>query len=618
MKIFLILSLLMSSFSLYAEDCVNCETPVGKNSLEEKIKSLESTVVINCTDQLKNDAEDEYNANFRHLPKKTAVIKGLKLSGSPDELTYLTKMLGEKPTDRWSKARSCDDVLCALTAVYDSRESAQRALNIAKRNGYIVSAGKDFIDEKDVPIGELFSLDEIQTIDLAYKQLPPTFKRLKTLDRLKRMPHGKLSPRSPNAAAYARPGYKSSYYSAEGEIVFIDSAFKDDKTWGALVAIHELAHHVDFSKSDKTQFGLSEIPAFMKISGWKKSVKYETDAKGKKVQVEDWSHTKDKKFVTSYAATEPAEDLADTAAYYVLEPQKLKSIDPEKYEYVKNNLFGGKEYLNEPDLQISTEELLAKCMEHYKEFPIYSKSFYSSSEVSNRCLDKFVADYKVTDPKICNYSKDQIKTYLFDKMAKTMEEVNSSLKSCSGKLESYRNECMAKDNDFRASCPVERCDVHELVKPKIRDASYIDRGSHAMEALKKKVGVTGIVTEVLNSVFAEKMGVSFEFSLYQHRDFIERANPTVAKMLVDNNFKFDQKDSTKNMAQSFLMSDKDLTKAFNAFQQNVLKAKEKSKEKNLELIKAWAQSQSLEDSPQFENLAETITQFNKGKGWFSR
>ncbi len=614
MNFFLILSLIVSSLSLHAEDCVNCENTSGKSSLEEKIMSLESSVVVNCADQLKNDTEDEYNANFKHLPKKTAVIKGLKLRGSADELNFLSKMLGEKPTNQWSKAKSCDDVLCALTAIYDSKEAAQRTLNIAKRNGYIVSAGKDFINEKDVWIGELFSPEEIQTIDLSYKKLPPTFNRLKTLNRIKRMPHTKHKPGSPTAAAYARPGY----YSNEGEIVFIDTTFSENKSWAALVAIHELAHHVDFSKSDKTQFGLSEISAFMKLSGWKNNVSYKTDERGRKVQVDNWTHTKDKQFVTSYAASEPAEDLADSAAYYVLEPQKLKSIDPEKYDYIKTNLFGGKEYLNEPDLQISTDELLAKCMEHYKEFPIYGKAFYSSSEVNNKCLDKFIADYKVTDPKICDYSKDQIKTYLFDKMAKTMEDVNTSLRSCVGKIEVHRNDCMMKDNDFRSNCAVERCNVHEMVKPKIRDASYIDRNTLAMESLKKKVGVTAIVTQVLTSAFKDKMGVSFDFNLYQHRDFIERANPAISQMLTDNNYKFDAKESTSSMAQMFLMTDKDVTKAFNTFQHNVLRAKEKSKEKNLELIKAWAQSQSLEDSPQFDNLAETITQFNKGKGWFDR
>lgn len=601
---------------LYAEDCVNCDTKLSAQSdLEKKLLELKAPMVVNCEDHLKNEVENEYNANFANQPKKTATIKGLKLSGSSDEINFVTKMIGEKPpVDKWADAKSCSDVLCALTKVYDSKEAAQRALNIAKRHGYIASIAKDFTDDTTKPIGQTFSLAELQIIDMAYKQLPPTYKKLRSMDRLKRMPNGYSSPRSPNAAAYARPGFKSSYFSTEGEIVFIQSAFSDDKTWGTLVAIHELSHHMDFSKSDKVSFGLSEVPAFMKLSGWKKSVSYKTDDKGKKVQEEEWTHDKGKKFVTDYAATQPAEDLADSAAYYILEPRKLKRIDPEKYNYIKNNLFGGKEYLNEPDLQVDNEELLAECMKDTKDLTLYGRNQYVP-KISPSCFDNYIKNFEITDPKLCNYSKDQLKTYLYDKVSTNLDGINASLEICSQDLESHKNSC-SNANDYRKSCAVEKCELNPLVKAKVRTMDYSDNSNKAMQALQRKVGLPKMATSLLTSALSEKMGVSYSFNLNKHKEFIDRAVPQFLKMLDESGFKFDDSMNLTNAAQYFIMTDKELTKSLDSFQQEVLKVSDRNKEKNLELVKAWAKTQSIEDPADIEALTEAVTL--QKKGWFSK
>lgn len=199
--IFLILLTALSTM-VFADDCATCVQELRPfDAVVKNIETLQAPTIIDCKETLKNSAKEEYLNLFAKLPKQEKQIKGLKLVGSADELKYLNKMLSDKPTDRWSKAKGCITVLCAVTKLYDSEETAHRVLNLAKRDGYIVSASKDFNMESG-PIGQLFTPKEIRDIDLAYKMLPAPYKKLRSLDRLKRMPNGYSSPRSPIGRAH--------------------------------------------------------------------------------------------------------------------------------------------------------------------------------------------------------------------------------------------------------------------------------------------------------------------------------------------------------------------------------------------------------------------------------
>lgn len=611
MKINLLLMIASLGFSttIKAQDCVDC-TPEQRPfvKIEKSLEALQVATSVNCTDHLKNEANSEYLENFSKLPNKSEIVKGIKLSGSAEEIKFIKKMLGSKPTDAWEKAKGCNTVLCALTKVYDSEEAAQRSLNIAKRAGYIVSLQKDFnFEKKDV--GELFSAEELQIIDLAYKKLPTGYKKLRSLDVIKRLPHGLRSNRSPNAAAYASPGFHSSYYEKDGEITFVDSAFLTDKTWAPLVAVHELSHHVDFSKSDKNSFGHSESPAYLKLSGWKKKEVYEVDKdSGKKVLVVSWEHAKNKKFVTSYAKTSPAEDLGDTAAFYVFEPNKLKALDPDKYDYMKKNIFGGKEYIQGPDFQIADEEIFKRCMKDTREITLWGKEMFNSS-ISEDCLDKFIKEYKISDPKFCEYSKDQLKQSLFDKINPSIEAANLSIKKCDESLNANKSTCI-EENNFQKSCSIDKCQLDETLKPKVREiGNYVDVEKLAYQAVIKKLGPTEFVTMTLINGLSGKNKISTRYPLETQQDFLENAGLGLAQYVEKENFKFDSKKDPKSRFQTSMMLDKSMSENLAAFQAKVLKSATKSKEKNLELIKAWAASQSLEDSPQFNELAEAIIKY---------
>ncbi|MDD4975003.1 MAG: zinc-dependent peptidase [Bacteriovorax sp.] len=618
MKYLIIFSLFSSSLplSLLADDCVSCSQDLKPfDGIVKNVEVLQTSTEINCVDQLKENAREEYLVNFGNLPKKKAVIKGLNLEGSADELKFLKKMLNAKPTTNWSKASQCKTVICALTKVYNSEESAHRALNIAKRDGYIVSASRDF-NINNENIGQLFSLEELQKIDLAYKMLPPKYKRLKSLGSLKRMPNGYSDPETPDAVAFANTGSHSRYYNSEGDISFLDTGFSGEQSWGPLVAVHELTHHLDFSSSDKLTLGISESPEFLKLSGWKSTTNYETDKKsGKKTAETEWEHALDKKFVRDYAGSEPAEDLAESTAYYVYFPNKLKALDPEKYDFIKNKIFDGKEYLSAPELRISESDILKICIENHKEFSLYGNLGFSDTKLMPSCLDKYIKDFKYTDPKLCNFNTSQIKNYLFDKIDPLIQSSNDALKQCDQNLVTLSNQCLSEGN-FQNNCAIEKCNLQSPLKEKVKDTRFVDQDTLVMKSIETKLGRQNFLSTILINGLSEKNNISEDDSIIYQKNFSDNASKALAERFDKENFKFDSKDNAMKNTQRYLTMDKGTSESLSSFQITVLKNATRSKEKNLELIKNWAASQSLNDTPMYDELAETLRKY--GGGFFGK
>jgi hypothetical protein len=49
-------------------------------------------------------------------------------------------------------------------------------------------------------------------------------------------------------------------------------------------------------------------------------------------------------FVSDYARTNEYEDFAETYRVYVYEPEVLRFYNPDKYEYMRQVVFDGREY----------------------------------------------------------------------------------------------------------------------------------------------------------------------------------------------------------------------------------------------------------------------------------
>lgn len=609
MKIILFIVILIST-PAFAENCINCTKEIKPfEGLVKNIETLQDAAVVNCSDELKNSASDEYQKNFSGQLNKKATIKGVILEGSSDELKFLTSMLGENPIVRLSDYKECSTALCALTKIYKSEEAAHRAFNIAKRSGYIVSMEKEFTTDKGLS-GQLFSLEELQKIDLAYKRLPDNYKKIKTLDRLKRMPDGYGEPGSSDTAAWARPGYHAGHFHVNGEIVFLDTGFIGDGGWGAHVAVHELTHHLDFASSPNSYEGISQSPEFLKLSGWKKKSSYVTDEKtGKRKLQEQWESNKEKTFVRDYAASAPAEDFAESTAYYMYQPKYLKTIDPDKYNFIKDKVFKGKEFTNDLNFPVNKNEILKSCLAGDEEWKFYTNGPIAP-EVPTSCLDNYVKNFKITDPVWCSFNKDQMKAFFKDQVSSDIDRINSQFKKCQNEIDKNIDICSSEGN-FQSKCATDKCDIFESIKPRLTYFSLKALKSDPIKNAKDKMGMESFITTVLINGLKEK-NVSPDFKLFYQKEFTDGAIKGLQDSFNKQNFKFDSPDIIKKKGESFLMMNNETTSALSSFQSEVLKNATKSKEKNLELIKSWAQKQKLADSPNYEELAETMTKYGKG------
>ncbi len=513
-------------------------------------------------------------------------------------------MLGEQPNS-WQKANSCKTVLCALTKLYDSEESAKRVLNIAKRNNYLVSASKDFTDENKQSMGQLFSAEEIRIIDIAFKKLPANFRKLKSLSRIKRMPDGYSKPGSPDAVAYARPALDGYW---EGEITFISSAFTSGKKEAAMTAVHELAHHLDYSNSNKTRFGISESPEFLKLSGWKLDKKYEMQ-KGKKVLVETWTRPETKKFVYDYAGTKPAEDFAEAVSYYIYEPEIFRDLDPEKYNFIKKNVFNGQEFDKDIDLKVSKEQLLGRCLTDTKKITLYGIS-YGDYDYFSTCLDSFVKEFSITDPAMCFSSTEMIAQTANSKIRKDLSKFNESIKTCNTEMSKFQQACR-NENNFQNTCVAEKCNLPAELNDKVTYPPAYGLEKLAINALKTKVGKSEYMANLLIAGFTDGKAVSKSYSLGHQKSFVENATKGILALMEKENVKVTPgKDIEREINYDFVIS-KDTTPMIESFEEHVAEIATKSKDKNLVLIKKWADSQSLPNSPLFETLAESLTKLGR-------
>ena len=65
-------------------------------------------------------------------------------------------------------------------------------------------------------------------------------------------------------------------------------------------------------------------------------------------EADDWATTKQTEFVSAYAhAHNPNEDMAESIASYIVNPDKLRSRSPAKYEFIQNRIMHGTRYLSQ-------------------------------------------------------------------------------------------------------------------------------------------------------------------------------------------------------------------------------------------------------------------------------
>ncbi|MCM1356831.1 MAG: carboxypeptidase-like regulatory domain-containing protein [Staphylococcus sp.] len=187
------------------------------------------------------------------------------------------------------------------------------------------------ITDEDAGRFQPFVPSELVAIINMFEELPEGFHKTPHLNYLIRRINGMKHPIYPEAAAV-------SWCVDNGYIEFMENAFggNNQSFDTQRLILHEKTHFLwayTFSEEIRRDW--------IKVGGW-----YEDPNAG-----EGWSTTKDVEFVSAYAhAKNPNEDMAESVAFYLKNPDKLRSRSLEKYEFIRDRIMHGTRYISKiPD-----------------------------------------------------------------------------------------------------------------------------------------------------------------------------------------------------------------------------------------------------------------------------
>ena len=168
-----------------------------------------------------------------------------------------------------------------------------------------------------------FEPSELVEILNMFEEMPEGFHKIPGLNYLIRRQNGHPHPLYPDAAAVT--------WAENGYIEFMYKAFMGANLFDThRLMIHEKTHMLwahTFSEEIKNDW--------IAVGGW-----YIDPNVG-------WATTKDTEFVSAYAHdTNPNEDMAESVAFYIKNPDKLMSRSLPKYEFIRDRIMHGTRYIS--------------------------------------------------------------------------------------------------------------------------------------------------------------------------------------------------------------------------------------------------------------------------------
>jgi hypothetical protein len=174
-----------------------------------------------------------------------------------------------------------------------------------------------------------------------YEEMPDGFHKVPGLKYLVRRVDGQVNPTYPTAAAVAWAW--PAVFPDGSYIEFMDPAFSTSLNDTHRLILHEKAHFLwgyVFSSTLKQDWTT--------LGGWYPN---SNDPDG-------WSTSKTTEFVTAYAHKKnPDEDMAESMAYFVLDPAALQARAMEKYEFIRDRIMQGTRYLSRIQQDLTFEVL---------------------------------------------------------------------------------------------------------------------------------------------------------------------------------------------------------------------------------------------------------------------
>jgi len=171
-----------------------------------------------------------------------------------------------------------------------------------------------------------FQSEELIHILNMFEEMPQGLHKVEGLKYLIRRLNGLSHPLYPQAAAVAWPFEGANY------IEFMEVAFSTPSMFDTYrLIVHEKAHFLwEFTIKDSLK------NEWIELGGW-----YQTED-----TASGWASSKTTEFVSAYAhGINPNEDMAESIAFYLLNPSVLKANAIDKYYFIQNYIMSGTTYL---------------------------------------------------------------------------------------------------------------------------------------------------------------------------------------------------------------------------------------------------------------------------------
>ncbi len=180
-----------------------------------------------------------------------------------------------------------------------------------------------------------FHPEELVQIITMFEEMPSGYHAIDGLDYLVRRADGMPHPLYGQIPAVAWP---EAHY-----IEFMDNAFLTDIHHTHKLILHEKSH---FMWANLFPLQLKED--WIELGGWYPNAE---DPDG-------WSTTKTAEFVSAYAhAKNPNEDMAESVAHFIMNPDKLRSRSPSKYDFIRDRVMFGNLYVSMINASLTFEVL---------------------------------------------------------------------------------------------------------------------------------------------------------------------------------------------------------------------------------------------------------------------
>lgn len=334
-----LIAVLISASALAAEDCVNCQSHLREDptvsNLEEFSDRLEhwsanESQVMNAPCKHKTFSTDAMNTELSAMTgNKKKTIGGIRLTDENPELLKVFKRLTTKNKQSWferlfsrndqgpefdfqsnfSVNPECTKVLCAVDKIW-GQYAGRKLLYLNLKTGY---NGSEYLRENSAR----FSEGELDDILMAMEDLPHAVMPMYTDRQLRKSPVPKEPPGSPSITW------------ADSAVTIYPAWFQGAQGLRFQTLVHEVGHNLH------AKLPQEKYAQWLTLSSWVKTGdSWQYDILGACMP-------------SKYGMTSPQEDFAETASAYRYNARALLAHCPEKYNFMRDNVFRGVEYREE-------------------------------------------------------------------------------------------------------------------------------------------------------------------------------------------------------------------------------------------------------------------------------